>query len=114
MLTLTACSENGCKGKVPGSLEAAHLCIIHFTIKVENDCAQMRRETVYGKTPHARQVEIINYIAEHGEMLARASTSGLHLPDEMKARILNTFLTLMNLRENLDRAALRQPIGRSG
>jgi hypothetical protein len=31
----------------------------------------------------------------------------------MKARILNTFLTLMNLRENLDRAALRQPIGRS-
>jgi hypothetical protein len=32
----------------------------------------------------------------------------------MKARILNTFLTLMNLRENLDRAALRQPIGRSG
>jgi hypothetical protein len=38
----------------------------------------------------------------------------LHLADEMKARILNTFLTLMNLRENLDRAALRQPIGRSG
>jgi hypothetical protein len=47
-------------------------------------------------------------------MLARASTSGLPLADEMKARILNTFLTLMNLREKLDRAALRQPIGRSG
>jgi hypothetical protein len=59
-------------------------------------------------------VEIIRYIAEQGEMLARASTSGLHLADEMKARILNTFLTLMNLRENLDRAALRQPIGRTG
>jgi len=114
MPTLTACTENGCKGKVPGSLESVHLCIIHFTLKVENDCAQMRRETVYGKTPHARQVEIISYIAEHGEMLARAYTSGLHLADEMKARILNTFLTLMNLRENLDRAALRQPIGRSG
>lgn len=114
MHTLTACSENGCKGKVPAALESVHLCVIHFTLKVENDCAQMRRETVYGKTPHGRQVEIISYIAEHGEMLARASTSGLHLPDEMKARILNTFLTLMNLRENLDRAALRQPIGRSG
>ena len=37
----------------------------------------------------------------------------MHLPDELKARILNTFLTLMNLRENLDRAALRQPIGRT-
>jgi len=36
----------------------------------------------------------------------------LHLADEMKARILNTFLTLMNLRENLDRAALRQSPGR--
>jgi len=98
---------------VPAALEPVRLCMLHFTLKVENDCAQMRRETVYGKTPHARQVEIIRFIADHGEMLARASTSGLHLADEMKARILNTFLTLMNLRENLDRAALRQPIGRS-
>jgi len=109
-----ACSENGCKGQVPASLEPVRLCMLHFTLKVESDCAQMRRETVYGKTPHARQVEIIGYIADQGEMLARASTSGLHLADEMKARILNTFLTLMNLRENLDRAALRQPIGRTG
>src|SRR6202162_512092 len=114
MLTLTACSEHGCKGKVPAAREPVHLCVIHFTLKVENDGAQIRCETVYGKTPHGRQVEIINYIAEHGEMLARASTSGLHLADEMKARILNTFLTLMHLRENLDRAALRQPIGRTG
>jgi hypothetical protein len=114
MVTLTACSENGCKGKVPGALESVHLCLLHFTLKVENDCAQMRRETVYGKTPHARHVEITRFIAEQGEMLARASTSGLQLADEMKARILNTFLTLMNLRENLDRAALRHPVGRSG
>jgi hypothetical protein len=110
---LTACSEHGCKGLVPAALEPVHLCVLHFTMKIEADCAQMRRETVYGKTPHARQVEIIQFIAENGEMLARASTSGLHLADEMKARILNTFLTLMNLRENLDRAALRQPIGRT-
>jgi hypothetical protein len=114
MLTLTACGENGCKGQVPAALEPVHLCLLHFTLKVETDCAQMRRETVYGKTPHARHVEIIRFIAEQGEMLARASTSGLHLADEMKARILNTFLTLMNFRENLDRAALRHPVGRSG
>jgi hypothetical protein len=114
MPTLTACKENGCKGLVPHSLEPVHLCVLHFTLKIEKECAEMRRETVYGKTPHARQAEIIGYIADQGEMLARASTSGLHLADEMKARILNTFLTLMNLRENLDRAALRQPIGRTG
>ena len=114
MPTLTTCSEHGCKGHVPHPLEPVHLCVLHFTLKIEKACAEMRRETVYGKTPHARQVEIISYIADHGEMLARASTSGLHLADEMKARILNTFLTLMNLRENLDRAALRQPIGRTG
>jgi hypothetical protein len=113
MPTHTPCGENGCKGQVPAALEPARLCILHFTLKLEGECAQMRRETVYGRTPHSRQSEIIRYIAEQGEILARASTSGLHLADEMKARILNTFLTLMNLRENLDRAALRQPIGRT-
>jgi hypothetical protein len=113
MPILTACSENGCKGQVPHALETVHLCMLHFTLQIEKACAEMRRETVYGKTPHARQVEIIRFIADNGEMLARAATSGLHLADEMKARILNTFLTLMNLRENLDRAALRQPIGRT-
>ena len=110
----TACSQNGCKSKVPHALEPARQCILHFTLQIEKECTEMRRETVYGKTPHARQVEIIQYISERGEMLARAATCGLHLADEMKARILNTFLTLMNLRENLDRAALRQPIGRTG
>lgn len=87
---------------------------MHFTLSIEQSCAEMRRETVLGRAPHERQVEIIRYIAQHGEMLARAATSGMHLSDELKARILNTFLTLMNLRENLDRSALRQPVGRSG
>jgi hypothetical protein len=87
---------------------------MHFTLAIEHACAEMRRETVLGRAPHERQVEIIHYIAEHGEMLARAATSGMHLTDELKARVLNTFLTLMNLRENLDRSALRQPVGRSG
>ena len=110
----TPCSASGCKGQVPQALESVQLCVLHFTLQVEKDCAEMRRETVYGKTPHARHVEIIRFISENGEMLARSATSGLHLADEMKARVLNTFLTLMNLRENLDRAALRQPIGRTG
>jgi hypothetical protein len=99
---------------VPAALESEKLCVLHFTANIEKDCAEMRRETVLGRTPHERQVEIIQYIAGRGELLARTATSGLHLPDEIKARILSTFLTLMNLRENLDRASLRQPIGRTG
>ena len=99
---------------MPAALDSEGLCVLHFTLAVEQSCAEMRRETVLGRTPHERQVEIIRYIADRGELLARAATSGLHLPDELKARVLNTFLTLMNLRENLDRAALRQPIGRTG
>jgi hypothetical protein len=98
---------------VPAALEGEKLCILHFTMEIEGRCAEMRRETAVGRTTRERQVEIITYIGGRGELLARTATSGLHLPDELKARILNTFLTLMNLRENLDRAALRHPIGRT-
>jgi hypothetical protein len=98
---------------VPAALESEKLCILHFTMEIERRCAEMRRETAVGRTTRERQVEIITYIGGRGELLARTATSGLHLPDELKARILNTFLTLMNLRENLDRAALRHPIGRT-
>jgi hypothetical protein len=110
---MSSCSTSGCKVTVPAALEAEKLCILHFTMEIERHCAEMRRETATGRTPRERQVEIINYLGGRGELLARTATSGLHLPDELKARILNTFLTLMNLRENLDRAALRHPIGRS-
>jgi len=109
---MSPCGAPGCKMTVPAALEAEKLCILHFTLEIERRCAEMRRETAVGRTPRERQVEIINYVGGRGELLARTATSGLHLPDEMKARILNTFLTLMNLRENLDRAALRHPIDR--
>jgi hypothetical protein len=108
------CAQPTCKATVPPALDSAKLCVMHFTLAIEQACADMRRETVLGHAPHERQAEIIRYIAEHGEMLARTATSGMHLTDELKARILNTFLSLMNLRENLDRSALRQPVGRSG
>jgi hypothetical protein len=111
-VAMSSCSAPGCKSTVPAALEAEKLCILHFTMEIERRCAEMRRETAVGRTARERQVEIINYVGGRGELLARTATSGLHLPDELKARILNTFLTLMNLRENLDRAALRHPIGR--
>ena len=110
----SSCSAPGCKTTVPGPLDFQRLCVLHFTLAIEQGCAEMRRETALGRTPRERQVEIIEFIGDRGELLARTATCGLHLADDMKARILNTFLTLMNLRENLDRAALRQPIGRTG
>jgi hypothetical protein len=108
------CKAVGCKAEVPPAIASEGLCILHFTLDIERACAEMRRETVLGTAARERQVDIIRYIAEHGEMLARATTSGLHLTDELKARALSTFLTLINLRENLDRAALRAPVGRTG
>jgi len=99
---------------VPPALESEKVCVLHFAIEIERACAEMRRETVLGNASRDRQLEIIKYISAHGELLARVTTSGLHLSDELKARALNTFLTLINLRENLDRSALRTPVGRTG
>jgi hypothetical protein len=99
---------------VPAPLAEKRLCILHFTLSLEASCAEMRRETALGNSPRDRQREIMGFITENGEKLARVATSGLHLTDDLKARVLSTFLTLMNLRENLDRAAMRTPSGRSG
>jgi hypothetical protein len=107
------CHSTGCKVEVPPELQGEGMCLQHFTLRLEQLCAELRRETVAGYASHERQVEIIRFIGNQGEMLARVSTSGLHLPDELKARVLNTFLTLMNLRESLDRAALRMVPGRT-
>ena len=108
------CHISGCKHDVPAALAEQKLCILHFTLSLEASCAEMRRETALGNTPHDRQRDIMKFITENGERLARVATSGLHLTDDLKARVLSTFLTLMNLRENLDRAAMRTPTGRSG
>ena len=56
---------------------------------------------------HDGHAEIAVFIGKHGELLARAATSGVRMPDELKGRILSAFLTLMNLRENMDRAVER-------
>jgi hypothetical protein len=110
----TACQTPGCKNETPPALAENRLCVLHFTLSLETSCAEMRRETALGKAPQERQREIMGFITEHGERLARVATSGLHLTDDLKARILSTFLTLMNLRENLDRSNMRSSFGRSG
>lgn len=109
----TRCQTTGCKNDSPPALAEQQLCVLHFTLSLEAGCAEMRRETALGNAPHERQREIMRFITENGEKLARVATSGLHLTDDLKARILSTFLTLMNLRENLDRASSRSSYGRS-
>jgi hypothetical protein len=102
------CSAKGCKNVVPAGLAAEHMCVLHFTLFIEEECAEMRRETTLGKADHDQQVEFMERIASRGESLVRTSTSGFPMSDELKARILSTLLTLMNTRENMDRAAMRQ------
>lgn len=93
---------------MPAQLAGERLCILHFTLFIEQECAEMRRETALGNANHDRQVEFIRRIAARGEVLVRVATSGFTMSDEIKARILSTLLTLMNCRENIDRAAMRQ------
>jgi hypothetical protein len=108
------CQIAGCKSYAPAPLDEQKLCVLHYTLSLEGSCSEMRRETALGNAPHERQREIMRFITESGEKLARVATSGMQLTDDLKARILSTFLTLMNLRENLDRANMRSSPGRTG
>jgi len=102
------CSSKGCKAVVPAGLDREHMCILHFTLFIEQECADMRRETALGHTVHERQNEFFKKIQDRGDALVQVATSGFGMSDEIKARILSTLLTLMNCRENMDRAAMRQ------
>ena len=93
---------------MPAGLAQERFCILHFTLFIEQECAETRRETALGNTPHTRQVELMQRIASRGETLVRVATSGFPMSDEIKARILSTLLSLMNCRESIDRAAMRQ------
>src|SRR5207245_6336739 len=110
----TSWQISGCKNDSPPALAEQKLCVLHFTLSLEASCSEMRRETALGNAPHERQREIMKFITEHGERLARVATSGLPVTDDLKARILSTFLTLMTLRDNLDSSNIRSSFGRSG
>ena len=102
------CSAKGCKAIVPTGLASVRMCILHFTLFIEQECAEMRREAAFGAAADERQGEFGEKIGKRGELLIHVATSGFPMSDDTKARILNTLLTLMNCRENVDRAAKRQ------
>jgi hypothetical protein len=96
-----------CQVPVPQELHAEHLCVLHFILGIEHDCAELRRETAMGKTSAERQSEIADYVKTTAMRLTQVATGRHRLSDEFKKRILTTFLTLMNLQESLDRSANR-------
>jgi len=92
-----------CNSPVPPELASAGLCVSHFTFTVEKACAEMHRQIAMRGVSTERQAEIVVYLGECSLMLARL-TSSLSLSDQLKRRVLSTFLSLMNLRETLERA----------
>jgi hypothetical protein len=106
------CGAKGCKAGVPAEIAAERMCLLHFTLLIEHECAEMRRETALGNASHERQVEFIRHIAERAQTLVRIAVSGHAMTDEVKARALSTLLTLINCRENIDRSAMRQSAAR--
>jgi hypothetical protein len=109
MPELSQCSSclRGCQATVPPELEGQHLCVLHFILSIERACAGMRRETALGKVGPARQTEIEDYVRATAMELSRVATGSVRLPDELRRRVLTTFLTLMNLQESLDRSVNR-------
>ena len=98
-----------CQVTVPQELETELLCVQHFLLGIEHDCAELRRETAQGKTNTTRQSEIGAYVKTTAMKLTQVATGRMRLTDDYKRRILTSFLTLMNLQESLERAANRTP-----
>jgi hypothetical protein len=101
----------GCHTPVPAELETEKLCVLHFLLSVEHTCAGMRRETVIGGSSAIRRSEITAHVKGTAEKLSHVAVISPPLTDEMKMRVLTTFLTLMNLQESLDRSTKRNVPG---
>jgi len=98
------CGAPGCGILVPAELELEGFCVPHFLLSAEKACTEMRRETASGESNASRRAEFESYVAASAIKLALIGTGSVRLSDEIKKRVLTTFLTLMILRENLDRA----------
>jgi hypothetical protein len=102
---LHQCCIPGCGTLVPAELELEGFCVPHFLLSAEKACSEMRREAATGESDAARRAELESYVAASAMKLALIGTGSVRLSDEIKKRLLTTFLTLMILKENLDRPA---------
>jgi hypothetical protein len=97
------CCTPGCGTFVPAELDTEGFCVPHFLSSAERACSDIRRETAASGSDAIRRAEFENYVAASAIKLALIGTGSVRLSDEIKKRLLTTFLTLMILRENLDR-----------
>jgi hypothetical protein len=97
----------GCQTLVPAELVLERLCVLHFIANIENTCGEMRRETVLDRTSTTRRLEMSDYIKTTAMKLSFVATGSVRLTDDIKKRVLTTFLTLMNLQESMDRSTNR-------
>lgn len=93
----------GCAAPVPPELAVERLCVFHFILRIEQSCADMRREAANGKLSAERRALIARGLGVYAVALASVGTGTQRLSDELKRRMLSTFLTLMIMRENLYR-----------
>jgi hypothetical protein len=96
----------GCNTTVPKELETENLCVQHFLLGVEQACSEIRREATMERATTTRRQEIDLYIRTTAIRLSEVAT-GNRLSDDLKKRVLTTFLTLMNLQESVERCTAR-------
>jgi hypothetical protein len=96
----------GCNTTVPKELGSENLCVQHFLLGIEQACSEIRREATLERATTTRRQEIDLYIKTTAIKLSEVAT-GSRLSDDLKKRILTTFLTLMNLQESVERSAAR-------
>jgi len=88
-----------CQVAIPQELETELLCVQHFLLGIEHDCAELRRETAQGKSSPDRQSEIAAYVKTTAMKLTEVATGRMRLTDEYKKRILTTFAPSLCLAE---------------
>lgn len=98
----------GCQAPVPQELQEQHLCVLHFIQRAEQICTDMRKETALQKADPSRRGEIAHYLKATSMKLSEVAVGHPALSDTLKRRVLSTFLMLMNLRDSLDRSAIRR------
>lgn len=99
--TSIQCCIPGCGTLVPTELQSDACCVSHFLLAADKACNEMRREAASGESSVTRMAELQTYVAAAAMKLALIGTGGVKLSDDLKKRVLTTFLSLMILHENL-------------
>ena len=87
---------------VPDDLQAAGLCLAHYTQTIDRTCAVIRRHLASHKVSAEYRRQAATYIVETAILLSRIASNAF-MSSDVQGRVLSTFVALMNLLEDLDR-----------